>query len=46
MVHELRIEGMVEELYDVCILPGARRPMALGFVSEEIRRVLSLPPEG
>lgn len=44
VVHELRIEGMVEELYDVCVLPGARRPMALGFITEEIRRVLSLPP--
>lgn len=43
VVHELRIEGMVEELYDVCILPGVQRPMAIGFANEEIRRVLSLP---
>lgn len=42
IVHWLRIEGIVEELYDVVILPGVRRPMALGFVSEEIRRVLTL----
>ncbi len=43
VVHELRIEGVVEELYDVCVLPGTRRPMAIGFMNEEIRRVLSLP---
>lgn len=29
--HWLRIEGVVEELYDVIALPGVRRPMALGF---------------
>jgi len=43
IVHELRIEGIVEELYDVCVLPGVSRPMAIGFVTEEIRHVLSLP---
>jgi uncharacterized protein (TIGR03032 family) len=41
-VHWLRIEGVVEELYDVVVLPGVTRPMAVGFVSDEIRRVLSL----
>jgi uncharacterized protein (TIGR03032 family) len=43
IVHELRIEGVVEELYDVCVLPGVKRPMAIGFVKEEIRHTLSLP---
>lgn len=43
VVHELRIEGVVEELYDVCVLPDVKRPMAVGFMNEEIRRVLSLP---
>ena len=42
--HEIRIEGMIEELYDVVALPGARNPMAYGFVSDEIRRVICLPP--
>jgi uncharacterized protein (TIGR03032 family) len=42
IVHWLRIEGIVEELYDVVALPGVRRPMALGFVSDEIRRVLTM----
>jgi uncharacterized protein (TIGR03032 family) len=43
IVHELRIEGVVEELYDVCILPGVERPMAIGFMKDEIRHTLSLP---
>lgn len=42
VVHWVRIEGVVEELYDVVALPGVRRPMALGFKTDEIRRVLSV----
>ena len=41
-VHWLRIEGVVEELYDVVFLPGVRRPMAFGFKSDEIRRTLNV----
>lgn len=41
-VHWLRIEGVVEELYDVVALPGIKRPMAVGFKSDEIRRVISV----
>lgn len=42
VVHWVRFEGVVEELYDVIPLPGVRRPMALGFKTDEIRRVLSV----
>jgi len=45
-VHWLRIEGIIEELYDVVVLPGVRRPTAIGFVTDEIRRVISIEPEG
>lgn len=42
-VHWLRIEGeVVEELYDVVALAGVRRPMAIGFVNDEIRRMISV----
>ncbi|HYC44699.1 MAG TPA: TIGR03032 family protein [Burkholderiales bacterium] len=41
-VHWLRFEGIVEELYDVITLPGVRQPMALGFKTDEIRRVISV----
>jgi hypothetical protein len=39
----LEIVGIVEEIYDVALLPGVTRPMALGFRSEEIR--LAIKPE-
>jgi uncharacterized protein (TIGR03032 family) len=42
IVHWLRIEGVVEELYDVAVLPGAVRPMALGFKTDEIRRTITV----
>ena len=44
IVHWLNIQGIVEELYDVALLPGVVRPMALGFKTDEIRRVLSWQP--
>ena len=45
VVHWLRIEGIVEELYDVVVLPGVRRPMALGFKTDEIRRTVIVGDE-
>ena len=45
VVHWLRMDGVVEELYDVVALPQVRRPMALGFKTDEIRRVLSVETE-
>jgi uncharacterized protein (TIGR03032 family) len=42
IVHWLRIEGIVEELYDVVVLPEVRRPMAVGFKSDEIRRTITI----
>lgn len=44
-VHWLRMDGAVEELYDVAVLPNCRCPMAIGFQTDEIRRVLHLPPQ-
>jgi uncharacterized protein (TIGR03032 family) len=40
VVHWIRMEGVVTELYDVVSLPGVIRPQALGFKTDEIRRVL------
>ena len=45
-VHWLRMDSLVEELYDVVALPGARRPAALGFKTDEIRRVLTTGERG
>lgn len=41
-LHWLRIEGIVEELYDVVVLPDVMRPMALGFQSDEIHRIITI----
>lgn len=38
--HGLRLEGRVEEIYDVAILPEARRPTALGPRDEDLRRAI------
>lgn len=35
--HALDIDGAVQELYDVSIIPGIRKPMALGFKTNDIR---------
>ena len=42
VVQWVALEGVVQELYDVVVLPGAVRPMAIGFQSDEIRRVLNI----
>lgn len=44
VVHWLRIEGLIDELYDVAVIPGARRPMAIGLQTDEIRRVIRVAP--
>lgn len=42
IVHWLRLHGVVQELYDVVLLPDVVRPMALGFKSDEICRALTI----
>jgi uncharacterized protein (TIGR03032 family) len=44
IVHWLRLEGVVTEIYDVQVLPGVLNPMALGFQTDEISRLLTLDP--
>lgn len=38
----VRIEGVVRELYDVAFLPGARRPSAVGFKTDEVKHLISI----
>jgi hypothetical protein len=40
--HWVRLGGVVRELYDVGVLEGIVRPMAVGFQMDEIRRYLSI----
>ena len=42
LVHWLWLKGVVRELYDVVVLPGVRRPSALGFKTDEIRRTITI----
>ena len=42
VTHSANIEGIVSELYDVVVLPGVARPMAIGFKSDEIKHVISV----
>jgi hypothetical protein len=39
----LRIEGVVREIYDTVVIPETVRPMLLGFKTDEILRLISLP---
>lgn len=41
--HALDIDGAVEELFDVVLLPDCVRPGALGFRDEEIERLVNFP---
>jgi len=42
VVEWVRLEGMVSELYDIAVLPGVVRPMALGFKTREIEQLLTI----
>jgi uncharacterized protein (TIGR03032 family) len=44
IVHRLQLEGVITELYDVQVLPNVQQPMALGFQTDEISRILTLDP--
>jgi uncharacterized protein (TIGR03032 family) len=44
IVDWVRIEGVIDELFDVALLPGIRCPSAIGLKGSEIRRVLSIDP--
>ena len=46
IVHWLRLEGSVEELFDVVVLPGVRQPQALGFQNDDIERLVTFPHSG
>ncbi|MCC5638816.1 TIGR03032 family protein [Nostoc sp. CHAB 5844] len=44
MVHWLRLEGEVTEIFDVQILSGVNRPQVMGFLSDEIQQLITLDP--
>lgn len=40
--HWVRLEGIVEELYDVKVLAGIRRPLLIGTKKDEIKTMISI----
>ena len=40
MLHWMRLGGVVRELYDIAILPSARRPMLIGFAQSQFNRLV------
>ena len=47
IAHWLRLDGtLVTELYDAVVLPGVRQPMAVGFKTNEIERLLVVDEQG
>lgn len=42
VVHWVRFESLLHEFYDVAVLRDCVRPMAIGFQTDEIRRVITM----
>jgi uncharacterized protein (TIGR03032 family) len=46
VVQWLNIEAVVEELFDVVVLPDTVRPQAIGLQAEDIERLVNFPSSG
>lgn len=44
VAHSLMLQGMVEEIQDVAVLPGTTAPMALGLRTASLNRSISIGP--
>jgi uncharacterized protein (TIGR03032 family) len=42
IVEWIRMEGEVTELFDIGVLPGIRRPMSTGIVTDDIHRMVTI----
>ena len=42
VVESMTLEGVVEELFDVGIIPGVLKPMMIGVLSDDIKRFVSV----
>ena len=38
LVHSVTVGGIVEDIYDILMLPGVQRPIALGSKTDDTRR--------
>lgn len=46
VAHCLQVDGVVEELFDVVVLPDTRLPKVLGFQDDDIDRLVNFPNSG
>ncbi|PSF33178.1 TIGR03032 family protein [Aphanothece hegewaldii CCALA 016] len=46
LLHWVHLEGIVEELFDVVVLPGVRRPQTMGLQNDDIQRLVTFPGSG
>ena len=44
--HSFHINGLVEELFDVVVLPNVRQPRAVGFQNDDVDRLVTFPNSG
>jgi hypothetical protein len=40
----MRLGGVVQELYDIAVLPAEHSPMVVGFTQGQINRLISISP--
>jgi uncharacterized protein (TIGR03032 family) len=45
VLHWARFEGDINEIFDVCILPGVRNPMLVGLKTADIRELITFENE-
>ncbi len=45
VLHWARFEGDINEIFDVCILPGVRNPMLVGLKTTDIRELITFENE-
>jgi uncharacterized protein (TIGR03032 family) len=46
ILHWIRFEGAVRELFDAAFIPGVRAPMCVGLGNPEMRTLITFPEEG
>ena len=45
LLHWIRFQGAVRELFDAAFIPGVQAPMCVGLGSPEMRTLITLPPD-
>jgi hypothetical protein len=45
ILHWIRFDGAVRELFDSAFIPGVRAPMCVGLASPEFRTLITSPDE-